>query len=99
VQEKQDAAREAYLTWLDLGRPRVGYHFDSMKRTRALFKLALRYCKNHLEELKADACAESLCDKDCRKFWNNVYKVSNNKATCHVNSVGGATGSQNVANI
>ena len=28
-----------------------------------------------------------------------MYKVSNNKASCHVNSVGGATGPQNVANM
>jgi hypothetical protein len=70
-----------------------------MKRTSALFKLALPYCINHLEELKADACAESLWNKDCRKFWNNVYKVSNNKATGHVNSVGRATGPQNVTNM
>ena len=99
VQEKHEAAREAFLVWVDVGRPRFGHHFDVMKRTRALFKLALRYCKNHIEELRADACAESLFDKDSRKFWNNVYKVSNNKASSHVNSVGGATGPQDVSDM
>ena len=54
---------------------------------------------NRIEELKADACAESLFDKDSRKFWHNVYKVSNNKASCHVNSIGGVTGPQNIANM
>lgn len=97
VQEKHEAAREAFLMWVDSGRPRFGYDFDVMKRTRALFKLALRHCKNNIEELKADACAESLFDKGSRKFWNNVYKISNDKATSHVNSVGGATGAHNVA--
>ena len=38
-------------------------------------------------------------DKDSRKFWNNVYKVSNNKASSHVNSVGGATGPQDVSDM
>lgn len=99
VQEKHEAAREAFLAWVGSGRPRFGYYFDAMKRTRALFKLALRHCKNHIEELKADACAESLFDKDSRKFWNNVYKMSNNKATSHVNSVGGATGPQDVVDM
>ena len=48
-----------------------------MKRNRAIFKLALRYCRNHIEEMKADACAESLLNKDVRKFWDSVYKISN----------------------
>ena len=51
--------RETFLVWVDVGHCRLGHHFDVMKRTRALFKLALRYCKNHIEELRADACAES----------------------------------------
>jgi len=48
----------------------MGILFDNMKRTRVDFKLALRYCKSHVEEMRADACAESIMDKDCRKFWN-----------------------------
>jgi len=98
VQEKHETAREACLMWVDSGRLRFGYDFDVMKRTRALFKLALRHCKNKIEELKADACAVSLLDKGSRKLCNNVYKIDNDKATSHVNSVGGATtGAHNVA--
>ena len=97
VQEKHEAVREAFLVWVDSGRPRFGYDFDVMKRTRALFNLALRHCKNNIEELRADACAESLLDKGSRKFWNNVHKIGNDKATSHVNSVGGATGAHDVA--
>ena len=99
VAEKHDAAREAFLTWVNYGKPKYGFYFDKMKRTRALFKLALRYCRDHIDELKADACAENLFDKDCRKFWNSVYKISNNKASKHVDCVGGSTGPQNVANM
>jgi len=66
----------AFLCWLDAGKPKFGYYFDNMKRTRATFKLALRYCKNHIDELKADACAESLFNKDPRKFWKDVYTRS-----------------------
>jgi len=54
VSEKHDAARKAYMNWLDVGKPKCGYYFDCMKRSRAVFKLALRYCRNHLEQLKAD---------------------------------------------
>ena len=99
VSEKHDAARKAYMNWLDVGKPKCGYYFDCMKRSRAVFKLALRYCSNHLEQLKADACAESLFDKDPRKFWNSVYKLSNSKASCHISSIGGACGAESVANM
>jgi len=99
VSEKHDAARHAYLCWLDAGKPKFGFYFDNMKRTRAVFKLALRYCRNHVDELKADACAESLFNKDPRKFWKDVYKLSNSKVSCHLNSVGGVSGRQNVVNM
>jgi len=99
VREKHEAAREAFVIWLDCGKPRFGPYFENMKRTRALFKLALRYCKNNVEQLKADACAESLLDNDNRKFWNQVYKISNNKSTSYVNSVGGVTGSSDIADM
>ena len=88
---KHEAAREAYMVWMDMGKPRSGYYADTMRKTRATFKLALRFCRNHIEELKADACAENVFKKDSGKFWNSVYKVSN-KATCHAISVGVVTG-------
>ena len=63
------------------------------------FKLALRYCKNYIDEIKADACADMLMDKDCRKFWNQVYKISNNKAAEYVGSIGDVSGSENVTEM
>ena len=99
VDEKHDATRKAYLCWLDAGKPKFGYYFDCMTRTRAVFKLALRYCKQHEEELKANACAVSLFDNDPQKFWNNVYKMSNSKVSCQVASIGGASGPQDVTDM
>ena len=40
---KHDIAREAYLDWLWHGKPKMGILFENMKRSRATFKLALRY--------------------------------------------------------
>ena len=99
VDEKHDLAREAFLEWVMLGKPRQGLLFERMKRTRATFKLALRYCRNNVEQLKADACADALFDKDPRKFWNNVYKVSNSRATNHATSVGAVIGERDVADM
>ena len=70
-----------------------------MKKTRATFKLAVRYCKNHVDQLKAEACAEAVFDRDSRKFWKAVYKISHIKATENITTVGNVSGSQNVANM
>ena len=99
VKDKHNMARDAYLSWIYDGKPKQGYTFEIMKKTRAAFKLALRFCKRHEEQMKADACADSLGDPDPRKFWKNVYKNSNNKAVSHVFSVGGATGRDNITSM
>jgi hypothetical protein len=99
VKEKHESARDAFLMWLEVGKPKFGPYFDAMKTTRAKFKLALRYCRNNIEQLKADACAESLYDKDATKFWSNVYKISNNKSSNHVITVNGASGARDVAEM
>jgi len=99
VGEKHDLAREAFLEWVYFGKPRQGSAFMHMKRTRASFKLALRYCKQHEEYLRADACARDLYNKDFKQFWNSVHKINNNKATKYANSVGGADGEYDVANM
>ena len=45
VHDKHSEARSAYRDWIYNGRPRTGYLFQCMQRTRANFKLALRYCR------------------------------------------------------
>ena len=99
VSEKHKVARSAYLMWRDGGKQHCGYYFENMKLSRARFKLALRYCKDISEEMKANACAEGLLVTDPHKFWTNVNKISNSKANVHVASVGGASGKQDVADM
>jgi len=70
-----------------------------MKRRRAIFKLPVRYCNNNVEQIKAEACAEGLKDKDVNKFWKSVYKLSNNKATNLASCVGGCSGAVNVVKM
>jgi hypothetical protein len=49
--------------------------------------------------MKADACANSICNKEARKFRNNVYKINNYKATIHVNSISGITGVADICSL
>jgi len=55
VQEKYDASRDAVLDWVYSCRPRSGPIFTLMSRSKAAFKLALRYCiestKNSYEQM------------------------------------------------
>jgi len=68
VQDKYAASREAFLDWVQSGRPRSGAVFTRMSRYRASFKLALRYCRQHEEQMRADACANTLNLKDSKGF-------------------------------
>jgi len=74
VQDKHDLSRQAFMDWVAVGKPHDGLEVTLMRKTRAAFKLALRYCRQHEDQLRADSCANSLDTKDSRKFWENVYK-------------------------
>jgi len=64
--------RAAFLDWVYCGKPRIGVTYDTMRRTRSQFKLALRYCKQHSKMLRADAHATALMSKNFNKFWNKI---------------------------
>ena len=74
VRDKHSEARCAYTEWMADGKPRFGLSFYRMQRTRASFKLALRYYRQNEEQLGADACASNLSDKNPVKFWQSVKK-------------------------
>ena len=75
VHDKHSDARTAYLEWLYNGKPRYGNVFYRMQRTRATFKLALRYCRQQELQFRADACAANLSNKDPIKFCQSFKKI------------------------
>jgi len=60
-------------------------------KTKAQFKMGLRYCKQHEGRITANLAADSLTDKFYVKFWKTVCKQNNAKATklAHVNVIDG----------
>ena len=68
-----------------------------MKITRARFKLAVRYCKQHTERMCANKAAESLACSDFRKFSNTVHKQNNSKVTEFAQVVDGCMGDEETA--
>ena len=96
-QTSTNAARSAFLQWQCDGKQRQGLFHVLMNRTRAQFKLALRYCKDHEEALRSDALANSLSEKDYSKFWDVVRKTNNSKAANYAHTVDGCSGATAIA--
>ena len=61
--------RLAFLEWQQSGSPREGPLASSMRRLRALFKLALCRCRQNEENIKAQAAAEKLSCTNTIEFW------------------------------
>jgi hypothetical protein len=74
VQGKHRDARNAFLAWVMVGKPWQSLEFVLMKNTRAQFKLALRYCREHENMMRCDGYARSLATKDYYKFWSAIKK-------------------------
>ena len=47
-----------------------------MRKSRAKFKLVLCYFREHIEEMKADAYANAVFDKDAKRFWHEVAYIN-----------------------
>jgi len=88
--DKHEAARQAYLDSVFLNKLRQGPSFLLIKQSTAQFKLALRYCKQHEDMMRADAAA-SLASNDYRQFWNSMQKSSSSRASKFINIVDGYT--------
>ena len=82
-----------------MGKPRFGVLFSQMSRSRAEFKRALRFCRQHEEQLKLDACESSFDFKDSKGFWNSIYNVGNNACKHNVTNIGNAFGDKEIANM
>ena len=98
VQELHDAARNAYLTWREIGKPRQGDVFIMMKLSRSKFKYALRKCKRDKETIIADNIAEQLCQKDDRDFWKNIKQMTNKKVKLPTN-IDGVHGDNDIVSM
>ena len=79
LKELHGKAREYYLVWKDVGRPRTGDVHNDMRVSRLRFKYVLRHCRANEEMMRADALAHSLSSSDSTSFWKDVSKMANSK--------------------
>lgn len=97
VKEKHTIARYAYNEWLQCGKPKYGFEYEEMYKSRAQFKYALRYCKNHDSEFRSNAYAEAIRKNDYASFWKSVAKSNNSSANKYAINIDGCIGDDNIA--
>ena len=73
-------AREYFQCWIESGKPKHGFVFDSMKRSRATFKSAIRHCDKEIKRLKADKLAKQFLSKNKSAFWGEIKKLNSTKS-------------------
>ncbi len=78
VQDAHCTAREAFLAWRVGGSPRWGPLAEMMRSTRARFKLCLRWCKAHEQQLRAQALAAKLASGNSSDFWRSLRTMNPN---------------------
>ena len=70
-------AREKYLKWLEIGKPRNGLEFELMKESRTMFKNALKDCRLNEKRERAISIKEKFLNKSMKAFWNDVQRANN----------------------
>ena len=96
VKESHDVARNDFKFWCINGKPRQGFVYEAMRRSKSQFKYALRQCKRREDNIKADRLAGDLLQHGETEFWKNVRKLNSNKASSS-SCIDGVTGEQHIA--
>ena len=98
VKESHTAAREAFHLWKLCGQPRTGALASLMRRSRANYKYALRFCRLKEDQYRAESLAKSLTSNNCNQFWKSVKKVNGNNIPLS-GCIDGANGNANIAQM
>ena len=77
VRDQYQASRNAFLFWKREGSPRHGPVALAMRSARAQFKLALRRCRQNIDNIRATKIIRSFHDKPSNQFWKLIKKVDN----------------------
>ena len=97
--ESHNRAREAFLFWRSMNKPRFGPVFDIMRRSRAQFKQTLRQCKAQEKQLVADSVARNLMAKDTKAFWKEIQKINGKNCMPLSSTINGVSGHGNIAKL
>ena len=98
VYEAKSAASDAHYLWCQWNKPKFGPLFDLMRRTRAKYKYAIRYCRQQEKQIQADSLAQHLSKQNFSSFWRKVSKTVS-PSMCSSSKVGQATGPNDICSM
>ena len=98
VKELHAFARHDHITWKSAGKPRFGKICFSMNQSRLRFKSALKFCQHNDSQMRADALARSMMNKDMNAFWKDVKKNTNSNVSLATN-IDGSVGDTEIAEM
>ena len=76
VKHLHQIARESFLLWKERGRPPHGQFVEDMKKTRANFRAALKFCKDNEADLRSKKLLENFRLKNYKGFWRDVAEIN-----------------------
>ena len=95
VKDFHESAREKYLFWVNLGKPRNGLAYHQMRATKKDFKKALDACKGMKEVIIRNKIAK---DMKQNKPWPTINKIRSKKTKLPT-TVDGVTGEGAIAEL
>ena len=98
VKELHTFARHDYITWKSAGKPRFGEICFSMNQSRLRFKSALKFCQHNESQMRADALARLMMNKDMNAFWKDGKKNTNSNVSLATN-IDGSVGDTDIAEM
>ena len=99
VHDLHGAARVSYVQWREANRPREGALFDEMNKSRRLFKIALRRCRQNRTRIESDKLASAILKKDSKEFWTGVKRKHAADKTANINEIDNVCGANNIVNV
>ena len=98
IKDMYRTSRESFKLWKYGGSPRFGPLACTMRRSRADFKYALRQCRLHEEEMRAEALSNKLQNGEVVPFWKGIQAIGKGHSILP-DRVDGVTGQGAIATL
>ena len=79
VSEIYNYSREIRQLWMENGKPRQGFIFNELNRSKTRFKYALRFIKKNETNLRKESLANKMTNLSSNEFWKEISSINNSK--------------------
>ena len=98
VAELYKMSRATGRMWCNTGKPRQGEIDELHRSAKAKCKYAIRFIKNHANDMRRESLAKKLVDKDPKVFWKEI-KLMNASKTPISSCIDGVSGVCNISEL